>query len=41
MLMNFQIKKIIDNSKFSYEQIENLYFYPSKGGIYNLKTIFS
>ena len=26
----FKLKKIIDNSKFSYEQIENLYFYPSK-----------
>ena len=26
----FKLKKIIDNSKFSYEKIENLYFYPSK-----------
>ena len=26
----FKLKKIIDNSKFSYEQVENLYFYPSK-----------
>lgn len=25
-----KLKKTIDNSKFSYEQIENLYFYPSK-----------
>ena len=25
-----KLKKIIDNSKFSYEEIENLYFYPSK-----------
>ena len=24
------LKKIIDNSKFSYDQIESLYFYPSK-----------
>ena len=29
-LLNFNIKEIIDESKISYSEIKNLYFFPSK-----------
>ena len=34
----FQLKKKIDQSKFSYEEIKNLYFFPSKRWDIELKN---